>query len=202
MFYFESSDWVELYIIDSKVTLAVICVVYIWLKFCQTDIDFGFSHQFARIIQKLGFEVKFKVLLVIPYICKHKMIRARFFLYIYSNLKVWGTQDFKIQNMVGSCDVKFPIRLESLACSHAAFSSVSHMHVNYFPQNWINHLAFSIFVISNCWSFIMRFLRWNSESDAPNPTYVHADLIITLSTTWVAVWTGALPRSDISHETS
>ncbi|XP_028761227.1 TATA-box-binding protein 1-like [Neltuma alba] len=49
------------------------------------------ARKFARIIQKLGFEVKFK--------------------------------DFKIQNMVGSCDVKFPIRLESLACSHATFSS-------------------------------------------------------------------------------
>ena len=34
-------------------------------------------------------------------------------------------QDFKIQNIVGSCDVKFPIRLEGLAYSHGAFSSVS-----------------------------------------------------------------------------
>ncbi|GAA5822724.1 hypothetical protein JCM10212_001593 [Sporobolomyces blumeae] len=31
--------------------------------------------------------------------------------------------DFKIQNIVGSCDVKFPIRLEGLAFSHGAFSS-------------------------------------------------------------------------------
>ncbi|KAG9148312.1 hypothetical protein Leryth_012259 [Lithospermum erythrorhizon] len=30
---------------------------------------------------------------------------------------------FKIQNIVGSCDVKFPIRLEGLAYSHGAFSS-------------------------------------------------------------------------------
>lgn len=35
--------------------------------------------------------------------------------------------DFKIQNIVGSCDVKFPIRLEGLAYSHGNFSSVS-MH--------------------------------------------------------------------------
>lgn len=34
-------------------------------------------------------------------------------------------KDFKIQNIVGSCDVKFPIRLEGLAYSHSAFSSVS-----------------------------------------------------------------------------
>ncbi|XP_028948203.1 TATA-box-binding protein 1 isoform X1 [Malus sylvestris] len=46
---------------------------------------------YARIIQKLGFNAKFK--------------------------------DFKIQNIVGSCDVKFPIRLEGLAYSHGAFSS-------------------------------------------------------------------------------
>ncbi|XP_048626746.1 TATA-box-binding protein 2-like [Brassica napus] len=32
-------------------------------------------------------------------------------------------KDFKIQNIVGSCDVKFPIRLEGLAYSHSAFSS-------------------------------------------------------------------------------
>lgn len=31
--------------------------------------------------------------------------------------------DFKIQNMVGSCDVKFPIRLEGLVFQHAKFSS-------------------------------------------------------------------------------
>jgi hypothetical protein len=38
-------------------------------------------------------------------------------------------QDFKIQNIVGSCDVKFPIRLEGLAYSHAAFSSVSDLNL-------------------------------------------------------------------------
>lgn len=31
--------------------------------------------------------------------------------------------DFKIQNIVASCDVKFPIRLEGLAFSHGTFSS-------------------------------------------------------------------------------
>ncbi|KWU46018.1 TBP-domain-containing protein [Rhodotorula sp. JG-1b] len=31
--------------------------------------------------------------------------------------------DFKIQNIVGSCDVKFPIRLEGLAYGHGHFSS-------------------------------------------------------------------------------
>ncbi|KAF8403991.1 hypothetical protein HHK36_012101 [Tetracentron sinense] len=32
-------------------------------------------------------------------------------------------KDFKIQNIVGSCDVKFPIKLEGLAYYHGAFSS-------------------------------------------------------------------------------
>ena len=31
--------------------------------------------------------------------------------------------DFKIQNIVGSCDVKFPVRLEGLASKHHNFSS-------------------------------------------------------------------------------
>ena len=34
--------------------------------------------------------------------------------------------DFKIQNMVGSCDVKFPIRLEGLVLTHAQFSRYLH----------------------------------------------------------------------------
>ncbi|OEL30067.1 TATA-box-binding protein 2 [Dichanthelium oligosanthes] len=46
---------------------------------------------------------------------------------------------FKIQNIVGSCDVKFPIRLEGLAYSHGAFSSVS-------CNLWINHSS----VTSSC----------------------------------------------------
>jgi transcription initiation factor TFIID TATA-box-binding protein len=32
--------------------------------------------------------------------------------------------DFKVQNIVGSCDVKFPIRLEGLAFAHGHYSSV------------------------------------------------------------------------------
>ncbi|KAK1359931.1 TATA-box-binding protein [Heracleum sosnowskyi] len=32
-------------------------------------------------------------------------------------------KEFKIQNMVGSCDLKFPIRLERISINHAAFSS-------------------------------------------------------------------------------
>lgn len=32
-------------------------------------------------------------------------------------------KEFKIQNMVGSCDMKFPIKLEGISIHHAAFSS-------------------------------------------------------------------------------
>jgi transcription initiation factor TFIID TATA-box-binding protein len=47
------------------------------------------SRQYAKIIRKLGFNVKFT--------------------------------EFKIQNIVGSCDVQFPIRLEGLASEHSKF---------------------------------------------------------------------------------
>ncbi|KAH8970873.1 hypothetical protein BDL97_02G111700 [Sphagnum fallax] len=37
--------------------------------------------------------------------------------------KLAARKDFKIQNIVGSCDAKFPIRLEGLAYAHGHFSS-------------------------------------------------------------------------------
>ncbi|KAG6405908.1 hypothetical protein SASPL_133502 [Salvia splendens] len=43
-------------------------------------------------------------------------------------------KDFKIQNIVGSCDVKFPIRLEGLALAHRAFSSVGDSFACYEPE--------------------------------------------------------------------
>ncbi|KAK5968163.1 BMA-TBP-1 isoform b [Trichostrongylus colubriformis] len=49
------------------------------------------SRKFARIVQKVGFNVKFA--------------------------------DFKIQNVVGSCDVRFSIQLEGLCIMHAQFST-------------------------------------------------------------------------------
>lgn len=49
------------------------------------------ARKYARILQKIGFNVQFK--------------------------------EFKVQNMVGSCDVRFPIRLEGLASAHAVFCS-------------------------------------------------------------------------------
>ena len=49
------------------------------------------SRQYAKIIQRLGYPVKFA--------------------------------EFKIQNIVGSCDVKFPIKLEGLYSTHSKFCS-------------------------------------------------------------------------------
>ncbi|RXH83812.1 hypothetical protein DVH24_009247 [Malus domestica] len=63
------------------------------------------ARKYARVIQKLGFPAKFKVL--------SRSLSNTHMLYA----------DFKIQNIVGSCDVKFSIRLEALVVSHCAFSS-------------------------------------------------------------------------------
>lgn len=38
--------------------------------------------------------------------------------------------EFKIQNMVGSCDVKFPIRLEGLVVAHSQFSRLERNEIN------------------------------------------------------------------------
>jgi transcription initiation factor TFIID TATA-box-binding protein len=56
--------------------------------------------------------------------------------------------DFKIQNIVGSCDVKFPIRLEGLAYSHGHFSSVSIIIRNLHGQLLVlaSFLIFSFFI--------------------------------------------------------
>ncbi|KAM0936637.1 putative TATA-box binding protein [Dioscorea sansibarensis] len=56
-----------------------------------TALIFCSGKMYARIIQKLGFDVQFK--------------------------------EFKVQNVVGTCDVQFPIRLEGLSCSHDHFCS-------------------------------------------------------------------------------
>jgi transcription initiation factor TFIID TATA-box-binding protein len=37
--------------------------------------------------------------------------------------------DFKIQNIVGSCDIKFPVRLEGLALAHGPFCSVLEFNI-------------------------------------------------------------------------
>lgn len=70
------------------------------------------ARKYARIIQKLNFPVSF----VNVYILKS------FYFYFIINFNQAKFLDFKIQNMVGSCDVKFPIRLEGLVLTHGQFS--------------------------------------------------------------------------------
>ncbi|KAJ8442942.1 hypothetical protein Cgig2_019515 [Carnegiea gigantea] len=70
---------------------AMFVLEYIVLHEIKLQILMHCYIQYARVIQKLGFEAKFK--------------------------------DFKIQNIVGSCDVKFLIRLEALHTCHGAFST-------------------------------------------------------------------------------
>merc|ERR1712100_300577 len=69
------------------------------------------ARKYARVIQKLGFPVKFT--------------------------------DFKIQNIVGSCGVQFPIKLEDLAIAHSRYCNVSHGVNRYY--------TFFFFLIFNCY---------------------------------------------------
>jgi len=57
--------------------------------------------------------------------------------------------EFKIQNIVGSCDVKFPIRLEGLACAHGHFSSVSYLNFFKKKKKKIKSFIFMIVGILN-----------------------------------------------------
>jgi len=68
------------------------------------------ARKYARVIQKLGFPVKFT--------------------------------DFKIQNIVGSCGVQFPIKLEDLAIAHSRYCNVSH---------GVNRYYTFFFLIFNCY---------------------------------------------------
>ena len=63
-------------------------------------------------------------------------------------------KDFKIQNMVGSCDVKFPIRLEGLVLTHSQFTSYE---PELFPGKNI------VPIMSCCMVSIVRHLSNNLE---------------------------------------
>jgi|SRR5712671_4090711 len=99
--------------------------------------------------------------------------------------------EFKIQNIVGSCDVKFPIRLEGLAYSHGQFSSYEpevHLpslppvdfQVNravafpwaYIPYDQAQSCSTHFCVWKDCshwcqgdWSFLERSLCFLADSD-------------------------------------
>lgn len=66
--------------------------------------------------------------------------------------------DFKIQNMVGSCDVKFPIRLEGLVLTHSQFSRYG-------------YLKYIIVLYIYVQILFMGFLIWFSLFIAMSPNY-------------------------------
>jgi hypothetical protein len=76
------------------------------------------ARKYARIIQKLGFPAQFKARA--PPCAPHKRNRGL----VLTLCARQRQQDFTIQNIVASCDVKFPIRLEGLAYAHASFANV------------------------------------------------------------------------------
>lgn len=92
------------------------------------------ARKYAKVISKLGFPAQFKVRRQpIPSVlsCFVRFVslscscrtRALFYSFLFRPLDSFlSPQEFKIQNMVGSCDVKFPIRLEGLAWSHGHFA--------------------------------------------------------------------------------
>lgn len=139
-----------------------------------------FGSQYARIIQKLGFNAKFKVAhsfslsCIKPFYSKYYIL----FFWLFLNTCLFEYQDFKIQNIVASCDVKFPIRLEGLAYSHGAFSSVSE---NYLSQAFVFHISgmYVLNVSSKYFSSIFLFsivlVFW---FQTPFMIYVHVVLLL------------------------
>ena len=59
--------------------------------------------------------------------------------------------EFKIQNIVGSCDVKFPIRLEGLAYSHGQFSSYE-PEVSVPDQDYTHYCSDGVDMIAFPWA--------------------------------------------------
>ena len=76
------------------------------------------ARKYARIVQKLGFQVWRT-----EYILCNSITYSQTFMKTIEPSFQAKFKDFKIQNMVGSCDVKFPIRLEGLVLTHSQFSS-------------------------------------------------------------------------------
>jgi len=58
--------------------------------------------------------------------------------------------EFKIQNIVGSCDVKFPIRLEGLACAHLTSQVMNQNYSQVLFIVWLNQELYYLF------SFLVR----------------------------------------------
>ena len=88
---------------------------------CSEDLSRLAARKYARVIQKLGFPVS-----------RFLPIPSSLSFSVSPHLVPFCAQakftEFKIQNMVGSCDVKFPIRLEGLMHQHGQFARQAHQH--------------------------------------------------------------------------
>lgn len=91
------------------------------------------ARKYARIVQKLGFEATFRARTLWSGVAGWSLQSGRSLdAGRASNLLLAHPrappppppQDFMVQNIVASCDVKFPIRLEGLAFAHATFANV------------------------------------------------------------------------------
>jgi transcription initiation factor TFIID TATA-box-binding protein len=97
------------------------------------------ARKYAKVISKLGFPAQFKVRRIVTNppltrallhaaaapsgtLPKPSTLALALNPFRTPNTPRNLSQEFKIQNMVGSCDVKFPIRLEGLAWSHGHFA--------------------------------------------------------------------------------
>jgi hypothetical protein len=107
--------------------------------------------------------------------------------------------EFKIQNIVGSCDVKFPIRLEGLAFSHGAFSS-------YEPEvSFSSSLSFSVLLL-------LPIPRSSTSSHFGSGRTVESGMVescgrttmtrvggVVIKEDWIWMWYSTLPcRRDVA----
>ena len=92
------------------------CDIDVSFLFCSEEQSRLAARKYARVVQKLGFPVSSLHSLSGP---QGHVVESLTLMVCLLQAKF---TEFKIQNMVGSCDVRFPIRLEGLVLAHGQFS--------------------------------------------------------------------------------
>lgn len=85
----------------------------------EVDANLG-TRKFARILQKLGYPVSHFIVPVQPVAITYEILKQNLSAHIHFQIKFI---EFKIQNLVATVDLRFPIRLEHLNQMHGQFSS-------------------------------------------------------------------------------
>lgn len=121
------------------------CDIDVSFLFCSEEQSRLAARKYARVVQKLGFPVSsliqentalFFIMQKPQFLGEKVCMRIRIGLNSLSGPQGHVVEsltlilcllqakftEFKIQNMVGSCDVRFPIRLEGLVLAHGQFS--------------------------------------------------------------------------------